>query len=70
MLAAASSPSVGHQVEDLAHLVHPAIDGIEFAGGVPGVVALHSQCQALPHRGPRDLFARVRGFGRVKGREG
>jgi len=60
----------GHPVEDLAHPLHPAVDGVEFAGGVPGVVTLHSQRQLLPHRGPRDLLARVRGFGRVKGREG
>jgi hypothetical protein len=59
-----------HQVEDLAHPLRPAGDHVEFAGGVPGVVALHRKGQPLLHRGPRDLLAQFRSRGRLKGREG
>jgi len=60
----------GHQVEELAHILHPAINHVEVAGGVPGVIALHGQGQPLLHRGPCGLLAQPRCLGPIKGREG
>ena len=60
----------GHQVEELADIMHPAGDHVEFAGGVPGVIALHGQGQPLPHSGPCGLLAQPGCLGRIEGREG
>jgi hypothetical protein len=57
----------GHRVEELAHILHPAINHVELAGGVPGVVALDGHGQPLLHRGPRDLLAQPGSLSGLKG---
>lgn len=60
----------GHQVEQLAHILHPAFGHVEFTGGVPGVVALHGDGQPFPHRRPGDLLTQRGSLRRVEGRQG
>jgi hypothetical protein len=60
----------GHQVEELAHILDPAINHVEVAGDVPGVMALHGQGQPLLHRGPCGPLVQPGGLGSIEGREG
>src|SRR5690606_11457450 len=61
--------SGGHDVEDVAQVLHRRVDVVQLPQALAGLVQLELQADALAHRGQRDPVDVVDGFQPVQRRQ-